>query len=169
MHSSARLNDQQLAETLEELRTIAADLDAPAADSYCEAIVELECEALRRGLVLPGPREIMPPAVALRRFHDALARCDLEAAMNPMWHLDGAGLWVAFRLARDLRHPGARMILLAEMVICVGWFLNGEVRGRERVFALMNSPMNDEDREAYLEQWITGLFNFSSSRWGKPF
>jgi hypothetical protein len=169
MQSAARFDDRQLTDTLEELRTAVAELDAPAAASYCEAIVELECEALRRGLVLPGPREVMPPVLALRLFHAALARCDIEAAMNPMWHLDGAGLWMAFRLARELRHGGARMVLLGEMVICVGWHLNGETRGRERVFALMNSPLSEEDRAAYLEQWITALFNFSTAMWGKPF
>lgn len=64
------------------MTTVRAIRRTPA--EFDRAIVDLELEALRRGIPIDGPVERTPPALALERCRYWLGRGDVDAAARCM-------------------------------------------------------------------------------------
>jgi hypothetical protein len=163
------LDDRQIEELLEDLRSRAADntTDPRAIES---AIAELESEAARRGLDLPFVAEVIPPALAFSRLEAALASGDVPAAAEALSSCNASGLWRAYRRVRGHDEPRVRILLLHRIAACVEWGLFGEERARQRWARLASAThFSLEEYEAYLVQCIDALFTVSIVDHGLPY
>lgn len=159
--SPAELDDRQVLDLLDDLRERAATTSRDD-EAFIPAIVELELEAARRNLAVQGPHERIPARVALERFRTACERRDFEAAGKAIFYMDAAGLWYAYRRAKEQGHIAVRLHLLDRVQFCIESGVLGEERARERRARLSRAThLSDEDYEAYLVQCIDALLTVS--------
>jgi hypothetical protein len=146
-HSPARLlADLDLTLFLDDYRV----RNARAAGVFDAAIVELELEAMRRGLQLDGPTEQTPPELALDRCRHWLQRGHVDAVAACMWDLAPLGLWQVYLLVRAVEVNGARMFLLQCLLHVVDTLRLGSECAAGRGESLDRSGMDYAGIEAYL-------------------
>jgi hypothetical protein len=162
----AELKDEQIAELLDDLCSPEAATGGDAA--RVAAIIELECEVSRRGLQLPGAREPMPAALALRAFKRTIEQRDWQGCTRFMPYLDPAGLWFAYCRAREAEYFW-RAYLLKNVLFCVETGVLGYDAARQRFQRVLEADLSADDLDRYLELCIGALFGVVITRLGLPY
>jgi hypothetical protein len=165
---ASKLADQQILDLLEELGSRPATTHEDD-EALISAIADLELEAAKRAIEVPGPHERIPPAVALDRFKVACTQGDFEAAGKAVYYLDPQGLWYAYRRAREQGHIAVQLHLLVRVRICVELGVLGMESTRARGTRLDQADLSDEDSVAYMVQCIDALFTLSIINMDLPY
>lgn len=120
-----RVSDEGVVGLLADVRRRVGTSRAARARRYAAALLELELEAVRRDLPVPGVHEPMAPPVARQKLAPALRAGDDDAFAQIAACLDIDGLWRAYRLALDLPCRAARLRALEQ----VAWQMDVRLYG----------------------------------------
>jgi hypothetical protein len=158
-HSAEVASDPQLIEDLLNALFCLQHIEQTDPATLEAGIVELFCEAMRRGLEIPElVPEPMVPATALRLALRAIGSRDRDGLWRALPHLNGAGLWQVFCRRRELPSAEHPFVWLEAIAFLVEWLLFTPETAIARREARREADLPPDDYGALLELTIASLF-----------
>jgi hypothetical protein len=146
---------------IEDTRAALARAAGEAAAQYAAALAELELEAVRRELSLPGeqrPEFVDRPEDHIPRLHLVLHAGSEDALLEVLTELTPEGLQAAWSAANAIPEAPLRLHRLTRLCLVLDHKVFGEemAEARHRSYALM--PYRIEERVQLVNDAIAGTF-----------
>jgi hypothetical protein len=153
--ATTHISDDQLQELLYGYRS----RRPRRAGEFDSAIIELELEAIRRGMIVDGPRERTPTDLALERCRYWLRAGHVDAAAHLMWDLSPLGAWRVFREVQRISVTSARLLLQGYLLFVIDTTRYGTEAALQRREMAEEGRLDEEEMDAYLRACLDAHFS----------